>query len=63
MKKEDFTKKKDSELAELLAEKREEVRTFRFNAAGSALRDVRAVRLAKKSIARILTERSARSRA
>lgn len=63
MKKEDLTQKKESELATLLAEKREEVRAFRFSAAGSALRDVRAVRLAKKSIARILTELSARTRA
>lgn len=58
----DITKKKDAELASLLREKREELRTFRFHSAGSALRDVRAARTNKKTVARILTELAARTR-
>lgn len=54
--------KDDAALAKLLAEAREELRKFRFNVAGSALRDVRAARTNKKTVARILTEQTARQR-
>lgn len=56
----DIQEKKDTDLTKMLAEKREELRTFRFNMSGSALRDVRAARTNKKDIARILTELNAR---
>lgn len=44
----------------LLAEKREVVRAFRFDLAGSAKKNVKAPLLARKTIARILTEQNAR---
>jgi ribosomal protein L29 len=56
----DIRKKNDSELAAFIAEKREELRTLRFNASGAALRDVKAARNMKKEVARALTERRAR---
>lgn len=52
--------KNDSELKTLLSEKREEIRTARFGMAGSATRDVRAVRKNRRTIARILTEQRMR---
>ena len=52
--------KNDKELTEMLTEKREEVRLFRFGTAGSAARDVRAPRKARRMVARILTEQRAR---
>lgn len=61
MKKINLTEKKDEELTRMLAEKREALRTFRFNSAGSALRDVRAYRTDRKDVARILTELNART--
>jgi len=56
----DIQKKSDQELQDHIAEKREEVRKFRFGTAGAGTRDVRAVRTAKKEIARSLTELNAR---
>lgn len=56
MKRTDFTKERNTNLVKTLAAKREEVRGFRFGTAGSAARDVRALRANKKDIARILTE-------
>ncbi len=44
----------------MLGEKREEERHLRFGVAGSATRDVRAIRTNKREIARILTELNAR---
>ncbi len=41
---------------------REVVRNFRFGTAGAATRDVRAVRAAKKEVARALTELNRRQR-
>lgn len=52
--------KNDTDLATMLAEKREELRLFRFGTAGSATRDVRAVRKARRTVARILTEQKVR---
>ena len=54
--------KNDAELTETLAAKREEVRTLRFGTAGSAVRDVRATRKARRMVARILTEQRARTK-
>ncbi len=48
--------KTPSELEKTLAEKREEIRVFRFGTAGSKNRDVRARRKARREVARILTE-------
>ncbi len=58
----EIRKKDDKGLIEYVNEKREEVRAFRFGVAGAGTRDVRAVRTAKKEIARSLTELSARKR-
>lgn len=54
----DITKMKDAELSELISEKRETIRGFRFN---PTARDVRAVRDAKKDVARALTEQNRRA--
>ena len=62
MKKVDFTNQTQESLAKTLAEKREELRTFRFSVAGSATRDVRSQRTTRKDVARILTERNKRRR-
>jgi ribosomal protein L29 len=56
----EFTQKTDKELTSLLAEKRETLRSFRFGMAGSATRDTKVGMSAKRDIARILTEQSAR---
>jgi len=56
----EIKKMNDKDLASFIEEKREAVRNFRFN---SASRDVRAVRTAKKEIARGLTELTTRSKA
>ena len=51
----EIQKKSDKDLVAHIEEKREEVRKFRFNAAGAGARDVRVIRNAKKEIARSLT--------
>lgn len=51
-----FTDKSDKELEQLLSEKREELRKFRFSLAGASDEDLRTRRRNKKDIARILTE-------
>lgn len=56
----DIKAKNDKELTDLLTEKREEMRAFRFGTAGSKTRDVRAQRKTRRSVARILTEVNAR---
>ncbi len=56
----EIKEKNDAELKTLLEEKREELRVFRFGTAGSAVRDVRAVRKARHMVARILTEQKIR---
>ena len=53
----EIKKMNDKDLASFIEEKRESIRNFRFNAAA---RDVRAVRTAKKEIARGLTELTTR---
>ena len=60
-KKEDMTKKTDQELATLLAEKRGTLRTERFAAAGARPKDSDAPKKLRRTIARILTERRART--
>ncbi len=58
----EIRKKDEKALAEYIKEKREEVRSFRFGVAGAGTRNVRAVRAAKKEIARSFTELTARTR-
>jgi len=53
----EIKKLKDSDLSSLVSEKRESIRSFRFGTAG---RDASAHRIARKDIARALTELQAR---
>ena len=62
MKQTELKKETDANLAKTLAAKREEVRAFRFSVAGSAARDVKALRTNRKDVARILTELRLRAR-
>lgn len=55
-KKTDYTAKNIEELKKLLAEKREEYRTFRFQAAGARPKDSNSLAKTRKEIARIMTE-------
>ena len=57
----ELAKKTNADLTKLLAEKREEVRAFRFGMAGSATRDTKAAKAAKRDIARIMTELTKRA--
>ena len=52
----DYTKKEPTELRKMIADKRENLRTFRFGGAGSRTRNVREGRTLRKEIARIMTE-------
>ncbi len=52
--------KSDKELAELLTEKREALRTIRFGATAT-VRDAHASRKSRMDVARILTEQNARA--
>jgi len=51
-----FTGKDLSELKKLLSDKREALRTFRFQSAGTHARNVREGRSIRKEIAQIMTE-------
>lgn len=59
---EEYKKKTAEDLIKVLDEKREFVRAARFDQSGSSKKAVKGVSLAKKEIARILTEQSARSK-
>ncbi len=61
-KKTDLTQKSEKDLVADVAAQREVSRAFRFSMAGSTTRDVRAVRTAKKEVARSLTELNRRKR-
>lgn len=54
-----FKDKKPEEIKKLLAEKREELRTLRFQAAGGRPKDASALSKVRKDIARLLTEETA----
>jgi len=58
----DIQKKNDAELVSFVKEQRETLRKTRFGAAGAGTSDAKAVRTAKKSIARSLTELNTRKR-
>ncbi len=51
-----FKEKTAEELAKDLAHNREELRSLRFNVAGSKVRNVKQTKTFRKEIARILTE-------
>ena len=59
----EYKKKSVGDLVKLLNEKREAVRVFRFDLAGSAKKNVKAPKILRKEIARILTEQNLRTRA
>jgi ribosomal protein L29 len=56
-------KKNDQELSTLLVETRVSLHKLRFEAAGARPKDSSAPRMARKTIARILTEQNARTHA
>ncbi len=56
MKSADFKNKDKKSLTDMLADKRNAVRDFRFGSAGSKSKNVREARNLKKDIARIQTE-------
>ena len=56
----EYTKKSEEALKVELAQKREDLRTFRFAAAGSRSRNVREGRSLRKMIAQIMTELNSR---
>ncbi len=58
MKSADIVNKDKKTLMEMLAEKREALRLFRFGTAGSKTRNVKEGQNLKKDIARILTEKN-----
>ncbi len=60
MKRAEFEKKNEGDLMQLLKEKREALRAFRFGIAGSRVRNVREGRAHRRGVAQILTELSAR---
>ena len=59
----EIQKMDDKGLVAYVQEKREEIRTFRFGVAGAGSRNVKALRQAKKEIARSLFELGNRTRA
>lgn len=58
----EIRKKNDGDLNKMLAEKREELRKFRFDVTGTRIRNVKLGRNIRKEIAQILTEMSARTK-
>lgn len=59
---EELQKKNDKDLLAYVTEKREALRSLRFAASGSGMRDARAMRTTRKEIARALTELNRRAR-
>ena len=55
-----FEKETPDSLKKMIADKREALRVFRFEGAGSRRRNVREARMLRKEIARAMTELSAR---
>lgn len=58
----DISKKSNEDLIKTIDEKREELRALRFDLAGSAKKNSKSPVLARKEIARTLTEINARKR-
>ncbi|MEK7601957.1 MAG: 50S ribosomal protein L29 [Patescibacteria group bacterium] len=61
-KKPQYKDKSEAELVKTLKEKREELRTLRFSAAGARAKDSNAPKKARKEIARVLTEQGNRAK-
>lgn len=61
-KKNNLSDKSEKDLVTEVGVQREAIRAFRFSVSGSSTRDVRAVRTAKKEVARGLTELNRRKR-
>ncbi len=62
-KKTSFKDTSAEDLKKLLVEKREELRTLRFEATGGRAKDPSARKKVRKDIARLLTERTAKQKA
>lgn len=62
-KKTTFKDKNAEEIVKLLGEKREELRTLRFHAAGGRAKDAGNAKKVRKDIARLLTEQTAKKNA
>jgi ribosomal protein L29 len=56
----ELREKNEAELIAFVSEKRTELRSLRFGVAGSSMRNTRAIRTIKKSIAQALTELTSR---
>lgn len=61
MDKKEIKEKSEVELARQVESEREKVRDLRFKDAAGQLKKVRDLRVAKKNVARLLTEKRARS--
>lgn len=57
----EIRKMSDKEMEKALVEKQAEVKQFRFDVTGSRVKNLKAGSNAKKVVARIMTERQARS--
>lgn len=53
--------KTTKDLIKFISDTREELRAFRFKAAGTVVRDIKAINQAKRELARALTELNART--
>jgi len=62
-KKTSFKDTSSEDIAKLLVEKREELRTLRFEATGGRAKDPSARKKVRKDIARLLTEKTAKEKA
>jgi len=62
MKKNPFKEKSPAELTKMISDKREELRSLRFSAAGARVKDPSAMGKIKADIARIMTELTALSK-
>lgn len=54
--------KSDSDLVKYIREKREELRSLRFGASGSGVRNTQSIKNVRKEVARSLTELARRNR-
>jgi len=61
MKKDTLKNKSDKDLAKKLADKRKELREFRFGVEGSKVKNIKEGRDTRREIARILTEIGSRT--
>lgn len=62
MNQKEIKEKNNADLTALVAEKRAEIRKVRFGAAGSGMRNTKAIRNNRRAVARALTELNLRAR-